>query len=40
MKLLDLQQFTAVGDENGLFIVVEGGRIWFPETGIAPENIP
>ena len=27
--------FSAVGDELGLFIVVKAGRIWFPETGIA-----
>jgi hypothetical protein len=27
--------FTAVGDEEGLFIVVKRGRIWYPNTGIA-----
>jgi catechol-2,3-dioxygenase len=28
------QEFTAVGDEDGLFIVVRLGRVWFPETGV------
>jgi hypothetical protein len=32
--------FTAVGDEEGLFIVVRRGRIWFPETGVAAEHLP
>ena len=26
-------EFTAVGDENGLFIVVRPGRNWMPDTG-------
>jgi catechol 2,3-dioxygenase-like lactoylglutathione lyase family enzyme len=26
--------FTAVGNENGLFIVVKDGREWFPSTGV------
>jgi catechol-2,3-dioxygenase len=26
--------FTAVGDESGLFIVVNRGRVWYPNTGI------
>ena len=32
--------FTAVGDEDGLFIVVKRGRIWYPETGIPAEPHP
>ena len=32
--------FTPVGDEHGLFIVVECGRIWFPDTGVAAEHLP
>jgi catechol 2,3-dioxygenase-like lactoylglutathione lyase family enzyme len=32
--------FTPVGDEEGLFIVVKRGRMWFPDTGIAAESIP
>lgn len=32
--------FTPVGDEHGLFIVVERGRIWFPDTGVAAEHLP
>jgi catechol-2,3-dioxygenase len=27
------EQFTAAGDEQGLFIVVYDQRIWFPDTG-------
>jgi hypothetical protein len=26
--------FTAVGDDDGLFIVVKRGRIWYPDTGV------
>jgi catechol 2,3-dioxygenase-like lactoylglutathione lyase family enzyme len=33
-------EFTAVGDERGLLIVVRRGRIWFPETGIQAEFLP
>jgi catechol 2,3-dioxygenase-like lactoylglutathione lyase family enzyme len=32
--------FTPVGDEEGLFIVVKRGRMWFPDTGIPAEQIP
>jgi catechol-2,3-dioxygenase len=32
--------FTAVGDENGLFIVVRRGRVWFPDTGQAADLYP
>jgi len=32
--------FTAVGDEDGLFIVVKRGRIWFPDTGTMAELFP
>ena len=32
--------FAAVGDEQGLFIVVKRGRIWFPDTGKAAESLP
>ncbi len=33
-------EFTPVGDEHGLFIVVKRGRIWFPDTGISAEHLP
>ena len=33
-------EFTPVGDEHGLFIVVKEGRIWFPDTGISAERLP
>ncbi len=32
--------FTAVGDEEGLFVVVKRGRAWFPDTGIPAEALP
>lgn len=32
--------FAPVGDEQGLFIVLERGRIWFPDTGVAAESLP
>ncbi|MDQ3930019.1 MAG: hypothetical protein M3328_12845 [Chloroflexota bacterium] len=32
--------FTAVGDEQGLLIVVKRGRIWFPDTGIPADSLP
>jgi catechol-2,3-dioxygenase len=34
------QTFAAVGDESGLFIVVQRGRVWFPETGVAAHSTP
>ena len=33
-------EFTAVGDEHGLLIVVRRGRPWFPDTGIAAFALP
>jgi catechol-2,3-dioxygenase len=32
--------FTAVGDEEGLFIVVRNGRAWYPETGVKANPYP
>jgi len=32
--------FTAVGGEDGLFIVVQRGRAWYPNTGIAAAVLP
>ena len=32
--------FTAVGDEDGLFIVVKRGRVWYPNTGIRADVYP
>ncbi len=32
--------FTAVGDEHGLLIVVQRGRIWFPDTGRPANHVP
>lgn len=32
--------FMPLGDENGLFIVVKRGRIWFPDTGKAAIPAP
>ncbi|HMP41312.1 MAG TPA: hypothetical protein PKA05_13090 [Roseiflexaceae bacterium] len=32
--------FTAVGNANGLLIVVARGRIWYPETGVAAQLLP
>lgn len=31
------EEFAPVGDEEGLFIVVKQGRIWFPDTAIPAE---
>ena len=33
-------EFTPVGDEYGLLIVVKEGRIWFPDTSISAERLP
>jgi catechol-2,3-dioxygenase len=33
-------EFTAVGDEHALFIVVKRGRIWFPDTGFPALAVP
>ncbi len=32
--------FAPVGDEHGLFIVVQRGRIWFPNTGLPAVHLP
>jgi catechol-2,3-dioxygenase len=32
--------FTAVGDEHGLLIIVQQGRLWYPNTGVAAELYP
>ena len=32
--------FAAVGDEEGLLIVVKRGRTWFPDTGKAADSSP
>lgn len=32
--------FAPVGDEHGLFIVVQRGRIWFPDTGLPAVHLP
>jgi len=33
-------EFCAMGDAEGLFIIVETGRIWFPDTGVPAEDVP
>ena len=32
--------FAPVGDEMGLFIVVQTGRVWAPDTGLTAEHVP
>lgn len=32
--------FTALGDEHGLFIIVQRGREWYPDTGTPAEFVP
>jgi catechol 2,3-dioxygenase-like lactoylglutathione lyase family enzyme len=34
----DRDQFTALGDDNGLFIVVRPGRLWLPTERACAEN--
>lgn len=34
------EQFTAVGDEHGLFILPIRGRIWIPNTGVPALPLP
>jgi catechol-2,3-dioxygenase len=34
------ETFTAIGDENGLLIVVKRGRVWFPDTGQTADLYP
>jgi catechol-2,3-dioxygenase len=31
----DDELFRALGDDEGMIILVKRGRIWFPETGVA-----
>ncbi len=33
----ETETFAAVGDENGLLIVVQRGREWYPKTGVTAE---
>lgn len=32
--------FTPLGDENGLFIVVQHGRVWFPSVDVTARHLP
>lgn len=32
--------FSSIGDAHGLFIVVQRGRIWYPDTGKPAEHLP
>ena len=32
--------FTALGDQRGLLIIVQQGRIWFPDTGVPAQIQP
>jgi len=34
------ETFTALGDEEGLLIVVQRGRAWYPSTGLAAAPAP
>ena len=34
------ETFTAVGNADGLFIVVKQGRIWYPNTGVPAQLLP
>ena len=34
----ETETFAAVGDENGLLIVVQRGREWYPKTGVTAED--
>lgn len=34
------EMFGAVGDENGLFIVVKRDRLWFPDRQVAAQEAP
>jgi catechol-2,3-dioxygenase len=36
----ETETFAAVGDENGLLIVVQQGREWYPKTGVSAEFSP
>jgi catechol-2,3-dioxygenase len=37
---IDEDMFAAVGDTNGLLIVVRRGRIWFPDTSVPAYFLP
>lgn len=37
---LDNEDFTAMGNDEGLFIVVTAGREWFPNTSVPAGNNP
>jgi catechol-2,3-dioxygenase len=37
---LNSAMFSAVGDENGLFIVVPHGRNWYPDTAMPATAVP
>jgi hypothetical protein len=39
-RQLPEEGFTAVGDENGLLIVVPEGRLWYPENRVAAKPCP
>jgi len=34
------ETFTAVGNADGLFIVVKHGRVWYPNTGVPAQLLP
>jgi hypothetical protein len=34
------QTFTAIGDDNGLLIIVKKDRIWFPNSGVPAKLLP
>ena len=34
------ETFTAIGNADGLFIVVKQGRIWYPNTGVSAQLLP
>ena len=34
------ENFTPVGDDNGLFILPIEGRVWYPNTGVAARLLP
>jgi catechol 2,3-dioxygenase-like lactoylglutathione lyase family enzyme len=34
------ENFTAIGDDNGLLIIVKRDRIWFPNSGVPAKLLP
>lgn len=34
------ETFSAMGDDNGLLILVKTGRVWFPDTGVPADCSP